>query len=201
MAGRRPRRTTAKGDRSRERIVAEATRVFARDGYRSGSLAAIAEASGLTLPGLLHYFGSKAELLLAVVTERDRRTEEFIEGRGAPGNALDTFVDAVRHNSQEPHLVELMTVLSAESTSPEHPTHEWFVGRYERLVARLARGAAAEQEQNDWAGSVDPELAAQLLVALADGLRLQRLLGRPELDRADVLEEFLRWMRGGKVGD
>lgn len=199
MAGRVTRRETAKGSQARARIVAEATRIFARDGYRSGSLAAIAEAAGLTQQGLLHYFPTKADLLLAVVEHRDERTAAAVGSRDAPDTALDAFVDAVRHNATEPHLVELMTVLSAESTSPEHPTRDWFVSRYDELVTRLAAGVEAEQNAGRWASDVDPERAARIVVGLADGLRLQRLLGRPDLDHAAMLAEAIDWLRAGVV--
>src|SRR5699024_2164328 len=102
----------------------------------------------------------------------------------------DGFVAALRHNIEEPNLVELMAVLSAESTSPDHPTHDWFVERYDGLVARLAEGVAQEQASGRWIGVEPPEQAARMIIAMADGLRLQRLLGHPELDHAEMLETF-----------
>lgn len=197
MSTSQPRRTTPKGTEARSRVIGEAARIFGRDGYRSGSLSAIAAAAGLTQQGLLHYFPNKAALLLAVVAERDSRTAEFLEQHSGSDNALDGFVDGVRHNAGEPHLVELMTVLSAESTSPDHPTHDWFVQRYEDLVARLAAGVALEQQADRWASGVDPLQAARMLIGLADGLRLQRLLGHPDLDHAALLETMLSWLRTG----
>lgn len=197
--GEQGRRTTPKGTAARARVITEATRIFARDGYRSGSLSAIASAAGLTQQGLLHYFPNKAALLLAVVTERDSRTATFLAEHAGSDSALDIFVDGVRHNMGEPHLVELMTVLSAESTSPEHPTHGWFVDRYEELVARLSAGVILEQEAGRWASVVEPITAARMLIGLADGLRLQRLLGHPELDHAQLLEEMIGWFRSGRI--
>lgn len=195
----RNRGTTPKGAEARSRVISEAARVFARDGYRSGSLSRIAEAAGLTQQGLLHYFPHKAALVLAVVSERERRTAEFIQERTGPESVLDAFVQALRHNMREPHLVELMTVLSAEGTSPDHPTHEWFVERYDELVGRLAAGVTEEQESGRWTAPADPERAARMLIGMADGLRLQRLLGHPDLDHADVVQQLLDDLRSGRV--
>lgn len=181
----------------RDRIVTEATRIFARDGYRSGSLQRIAEACGLTQQGLLHYFKSKAALLLAVVEARDADTAAFVRAHASTEDELDTFVDGVRHNAKEPHLVELMTVLSAESINPDHPTNRWFIERYDRLVARIAAGIAVEQSAGRWATAADPVTAARLVVSIADGLRLQRLLGHPEIDHAQILEDTVSWLRTG----
>ncbi|GAA1491257.1 TetR/AcrR family transcriptional regulator [Brachybacterium sacelli] len=193
----RPTRTTPKGAEARARVITEATRVFSRDGYRAGSLSRIAEAAGLTQQGLLHYFPNKAALLLAVVAERERSTAEHLERTSGSRSVLDRFVEAVEHNIEEPYLVELMTVLSAESTDPDHPTHAWFLQRYDDLVARLAAGVLEEQRSGRWAGGAEPEQAARTLVGLADGLRLQRLLGHPELDHAALLRTHLQAMRIG----
>src|SRR5699024_4768046 len=200
IAMRRPTRTTPKGAQARTRVIKEATRVFARDGYRAGSMSKIADAAGLTQQGLLHYFPNKSALLLAVVAERERATAAFLEDDSGSGSVLDGFVAALRHNIEEPNLVELMAVLSAESTSPDHPTHDWFVERYDGLVARLAEGVAQEQASGRWIGVEPPEQAARMIIAMADGLRLQRLLGHPELDHAEMLETFLDGLRSG-VGE
>ncbi len=191
------RRTTSKGSAARARIIDAAVQVFASDGYRAGSLSAIAQAAGLTQQGLLHYFPSKAKLLLAVVEDRDARTAEVIRSTQSDDTSLDAFVDGVRHNTNEPHLVELMTVLSAEATSPDHPTRAWFVSRYADLVARLAAGVAIEQSAGRWSADIEPVKAARIIVGLADGLRLQRLLGNPDLDHAGMLAETLEWLRTG----
>lgn len=191
------RKTTAKGQQTRDRIVDEATRIFAREGYRSGSLQRIAEACGLTQQGLLHYFRSKADLLRAVVEAREAETAAHVRATTAHEDELDGFIDGVRHNAKTPHLVELMAVLSAESTSPDHPTNGWFIDRYDRLVDRIAAGITSEQSAGRWASSADPMTAARLVVAIADGLRLQRLLGHPELDHAQILADTVTWMRAG----
>lgn len=191
----RPSRTTPKGAEARARIIDEATRVFSGGGYRAGSLNRIAEAAGLTQQGLLHYFPNKSALLLAVVAERERSTAGHLEQTSDSSSVLDGFVEAVRHNSEEPYLVELMTVLSSESTNPDHPTHGWFVERYESLVARLTEGVSEEQRTGRWQGEDDPEQAARTIIGLADGLRLQRLLGHPELDHSALLSTHLEAMR------
>lgn len=189
------RGTTTKGQQTRERIVAEATRIFARDGYRSGSLQRIAGACGLTQQGLLHYFRSKADLLLAVVEAREAETAAHVHATTTHEDELDGFIDGVRHNAKTPHLVELMAVLSAESTNPDHPTNQWFIERYDRLIDRIAAGIAIEQSAGRWASATDPQTAARLVVAIADGLRLQRLLGHPELDHPQILAEAVSWLR------
>lgn len=83
----------------------------------------------------------------------------------------------------------------APALSPDHPTNQWFIERYDRLIDRVAAGIAIEQSAGRWASATDPQTAARLVVAIADGLRLQRLLGHPELDHPQILAEAVSWLR------
>ena len=70
-ADRRPYATLlAKGEDRRQRILAVAERLLARNGWRNTSLALIAKEAGVTPAGLLHHFESKEQLLNAVLDAR-----------------------------------------------------------------------------------------------------------------------------------
>ena len=58
-----------KGNKRRDSIVDEATRLFAERGYAGASMADLAERVGLRKASLFHHFPSK-ELLYAAVLER-----------------------------------------------------------------------------------------------------------------------------------
>ena len=51
--------TRSRGEESKAAILAAARELFATRGYRGTSLAAIAEAAGLSQPGLLHHYRSR----------------------------------------------------------------------------------------------------------------------------------------------
>ncbi len=51
----------------RDRILTEATRLFAAAGFDGTSLKEVADAVGLSKPAVLHHFGSKEELRTAVI--------------------------------------------------------------------------------------------------------------------------------------
>src|SRR5512136_2057401 len=71
------RRTQAERTQQRkEQVVRAAIRFFGQDGYHGARLADIAKAAGVTEPGLLHHFPSKAHLLMEVLAERDRIDRE-----------------------------------------------------------------------------------------------------------------------------
>lgn len=56
-------------DQKLERILREASIVFAEKGYHKASIRDIARATGLSLSGLYHYFSSKEELLFLIQRE------------------------------------------------------------------------------------------------------------------------------------
>ncbi len=58
----RSRRTTPRGERSRERILREATRLFARYGYDGVSMRMLGDAAGLDASSLYKHLSGKAEL-------------------------------------------------------------------------------------------------------------------------------------------
>ncbi|MFF3222514.1 helix-turn-helix domain-containing protein [Nocardia suismassiliense] len=66
-------------------------------GYLATSVAELAEAVGLSQGGLLHYFGSKEELFVAVLRKRDE-----IDVAGLHGPAPAAFVALVRRNTRVP---------------------------------------------------------------------------------------------------
>lgn len=61
---------TATAGATRERIVATALRLFSRRGTAAVSVRELAEASGVTVPGLYYHFASKADLIRAVYAAR-----------------------------------------------------------------------------------------------------------------------------------
>src|SRR5205809_169296 len=76
--------------RRREEIIAAASALFARHGYRGTGLAEIAARVGITQAGVLYHFGSKDGLLRAVIEHRDANSELFaMELLGDNSTALE----------------------------------------------------------------------------------------------------------------
>lgn len=72
------RRTRADGEKSRERLLHAAMRLFAEQGFAKTSTREIALAAGTNIASISYYFGDKAGLYRAAFTEaphhRDRKT-------------------------------------------------------------------------------------------------------------------------------
>ena len=183
----------AKGVAKREEILTAALDVIARNGYGRASVRELADAVGLSQAGLLHYFSSKEELFAEVLRKRDEvDAATFIEAAGSddPEALVREYPALIRHNADVPGLVQLFARLSADATDPDHPAHEFFVGRYRQFRTFAAEGVRRAQAAGSLSADLDPERVATMLMALADGLQTQWLMD-PEVDMSDHVAEFL----------
>jgi len=173
------------GDARKERILDVALKTFADNGFRGASIAEIAERCGLSQPGLLHHFPTKAALLAAVLSHRDRLDAQRLgfdeDLRGAA--ALERLATLVESNAQLPGLVRLFTVVTGESVAENHPAHDWAVSRYRALEGFLVRALAAGIADGTLAPDLDAAATARQVIAMMDGLQLQWLL---DPERADM---------------
>jgi AcrR family transcriptional regulator len=168
-----------KGVAKREEILSIALDVVAREGYRGTTVRDLADAVGLSQTGLLHYFGSKDELLTAVLRRRDELDAEDERDLAA----ADKLIRTLRHNATVPGLVMLYSQMSVEAADPQHPAHEHFRDRFETMRADIAELIRAGQADGSVPSTLDPERAATVVVAVSDGLQIQWLYDR-DLDMA-----------------
>ena len=182
----------ATGRARRDRIIAAATELFGRVGYNSATMLEIAQACELTRAGLSHHFPTKESLMEAVLETRDREDRERFRRNGsrrADGvGVLRGMVDLARHNAEVPGIIALYAVLSAEAAAPEHPAHDYFVQRYERIRSETARALRGTRAAGMLGEQVDPDAAAAELTALMDGLQLQWLLDPSSVDMARIMQ-------------
>ncbi|WP_018685852.1 TetR/AcrR family transcriptional regulator [Actinokineospora enzanensis] len=185
----------ARGDARRERIIAVAFQEFTAFGFRGASLARIADGAGITQPGLLHHFPGKAELLIAVLHERDQRDGQRIgidlDGVTPWPRLFDDLRALVDFNSRVPGLVQLFTVLNGEAVTDGHPAREWARERYRRLIEHADRSLRAGVEAGELKADLDTLACAQRLFAVMDGLQQQWLLDPDRVDMPRAFGAFL----------
>jgi AcrR family transcriptional regulator len=170
-----------------------AVEVFATVGYHKGSLRDVADRVGMSQAGLLHHFPSKEHLLQGVLTRRDDDARALMgEPRPIGTDLLRFLVDLATYNAGHPQLVELHVILSGEGASAEHPLHEYFVERYERVYEMFRDAFVESAERGELRDGVDPRSAARTVIALLDGLQLQWLLHREGVDMAADLRHYLQ---------
>ncbi|MDF1605434.1 TetR/AcrR family transcriptional regulator [Nocardioides sp. YIM 152315] len=173
-------RQYAKTPGQRARILDAAMAVFARRGERGASLREIAERVGMSQAGVLHHFGSKNALLLAVLDRFDQEDQP-----GHPLLTIDESVAFVREELvqglQRPGLFQLQITLAAESIDPAHPAHDFFVDRYRRVTSQFVEPLDAAAASGGLRDDVDTTALAHLVMGAMEGLQLHHALN-PEVD-------------------
>ncbi|NNH08794.1 TetR/AcrR family transcriptional regulator, partial [Cellulomonas fimi] len=170
---RRPRQATVE---RRAEILRAAAHTFGTKGYKTGSLAEVAEQVGITHAGVLHHFGSKEQLLVEVLEYRDKEDVRDLEGQHIPGG-LELFrhlVRTARMNADRRGIVQGYTVLTGESVTENHPARAWVTDRFHVL-----RGEIADAVVEVGGGSVPTDVAqraASAIIGVMDGLQVQWLL-------------------------
>lgn len=188
-ASARARGPYAKTAERRTAILEAATEVFAERGWRAASLRQVAEAAGIGLSTLQHHYPAKVDLLHATMTHRD-------EHRFAHDPlALPTFpavvVGQAIANERVPRLIQLYSMLTAESANAEHPARAYFAQRFVNLRREYAAEFSALATAGALRAGVAPTTAATMLIGLWDGVQLQWLHDPSAVDPAEMLTAFL----------
>lgn len=196
------RGTYAKTAARREEILGTALSIIAENGYSKATLKEVAEAVGLSQMGVLHHFGSKEELFVAVLQRRDARSlnnqsfEDIITPaaisnfmRDQDMHVDDAFRQVTRENSATPGLIQLFTRLLAEATESDHSAHDYFQQRIE-LLKKFIRGAVEDEKAHGYIDKdVDADKVAVSFIALMDGLQTLWLYN-PEINMEEHIEFF-----------
>lgn len=149
--------------------------VFAAKGFHAGTLNDVAELAGMTHAGVLHHFGSKENLLRAVLQYRDNL------GTSAAHTAygLDFFrhlVATAQQNSMRSGIVQTYVVLSAEAVTEDNPGTEFFTDRFSELRELVFSQIKQLNPADDPLPESQLLAASSNIIALMDGLQVQWLL-------------------------
>lgn len=183
-----------KTDARRREILDAAFEVFAAAGFRAGSLKDIAARIGIDPSTILHHFGSKEALLRAMLDDKQARDSdgkpdlESLDAASFPGGLLEL----AERNDRVPGLISLYAVLSAESTTVDHPGADYFRERAERTRSAFRQGFQSMADEGLLAAGVDAEDAATSTFALWDGIQIHWLIDPASVSVTDALRRHLR---------
>ncbi|MDX2376511.1 TetR/AcrR family transcriptional regulator [Microbacterium sp. LRZ72] len=179
------------GARRRE-ILDAAFEVFSTAGFRAGSLKDVAGRIGIDASTILHHFGSKEALLRAVLEDKQVRDSgpdlESLEPAEVPHGLLKL----AERNDRVPGLISLYAVLSAESTTADHPGAEYFRERAARTRDAFRYGFERMAGENLLAPGVSASYAAESTFALWDGIQVHWLIDPDSVRVTEVLRQHLR---------
>jgi TetR/AcrR family transcriptional regulator, fatty acid metabolism regulator protein len=152
------------GSEEKRRLILDAAvRVWARDGFHTSPVGAIAAEAGVAHGLMYHYFSSKDELLETIFRETWSallRALQEVEESGQPATEQLRLVCAIvlRTWKRDPDLVR---VLVREVTRSPHLGQE--VDEIAQAFAAIERIVAAGQERGELRADVEPRLAASIV--------------------------------------
>lgn len=140
----------------RERLLVAATEVFARDGL-DAPMSVVADAAGAGVASVYRAFGSKHELLAALVTRRMNQIAAAAEAADSrPGDRWTALTEMVR--SQVEAQRSDYTMLEARMRVADHPDVVAAVARATAAQERLLSAARAEGRLRSDATTLDLRL-------------------------------------------
>jgi AcrR family transcriptional regulator len=166
----------AKGEDRRQRIMAVAERLLARNGWRNTSLALIAKEAGVTPAGLLHHFESKEQLLNAVLDARDADDEIHADYRS--GDLIAELSRVPERFERAPELIGTFTVLLVENIAPDAPLHDRMHKRYRDAIDIITEIIKRGQSDGTFRPDCDAVTKAVEILAFINGMETLWLLDR-----------------------
>lgn len=147
MVNGRQKRVRKEPEERKREIAQVAAQLISVRGFNGISLKDVADAVGMSQPGLLHYVGNKDGLLSLLITDiydTSGTPDDFIAS-GLPGSdpkgpLFPSYLRfLVRHNASRRMMVQLYVVLESESFNPTHPLHDYFRTRPDEVWTQLQR--------------------------------------------------------------
>lgn len=181
------RRNSIKGAQRREAILQAGIRHFAINGFQNTAIAAVAEDVGLSLPGLLHYYPTKVDLLLAILQRRDEEStpQGWIE-KANWRDLLQLLVVINKRNTGLQGVVRAFSILNAESLQDDHPAQSWFHKRTVQLRERIATLLIKGVENGEIIETINVQALASEIISMMDGLQIM-WLRLPETTDMDTI--------------
>lgn len=182
------RRVRKSPEERREEVLDAAVQLISERGYNGISVQDVADKVGISKQGVLRYVGNKDHMLAMVYSEyyNGTGTPEDFFASGMPGSdptapLFPAYLRyLVRHNSRRRMMVQLFTVLAAESLNPGHPLHDEFMSRMDGIWENYSRYPWLVPPQlGSWHESMRP--IVRKAMEIMDGIQLW-WLREPEVD-------------------
>ena len=174
--------------------MAAAVEVFGRYGYKGGTLQQVADAVGMTPGAIAKLFGSKEQLLIAVLEHWAVLARDVIGANSRGSDRLQGFGRLMEFHMNHPGFLELYTTMAAEAAAHQgHPAHSFMTRRYADTLRELRELFADGARDGSFRPMLDEEIEneAECLLAAMDGLEIQFLLN-PAFDLERSFRRYLR---------
>jgi len=170
-----------KGEQTRERILAEASRLFQQRGFRATSLSDLLAATGLKKGALYFHFTGKDAIALAVLDRARQDLAAFLQSAlsgATPAASLQAFFERMLSWQQEQGFVGgcIFGNTALEMGDADERFARLVDEVFEDWIARLREVLVAAQQDGEVRRDLDAECLARHLVAATEGgIMLSRL--------------------------
>jgi len=176
----------------RAQILDAAITCFAHEGFHRATIRDIVVQSKLSPGAIYNYFGSKEDIIEAIVTERHKKEKRLVlEARKEPdvarvvGRLRDAFLGEYREKKER---LRRRVSIQLWAEAQRNPRIGKIVRRgVTQMRKLLSRIIADAQRRDEISPDLDPDALARFMIAAFQGLALQA-----EWDNNLLLEPYLR---------
>jgi len=184
---------------SHDRILDEALRLFAHQGYSATAVREVAEAAGVTKPTLYYHFGSKEGVFHALIdrhlTGLGALVQQAIAGQGTVRERMAAFLSAYILGALA-HRDALRFMMTCSLPGGDDDALECDVMvRQMQYVAPLSKVIHQGVASGELRAELDPHISVIALVGAAN-LHLASALNGATVDDATVERILNTWLNG-----
>lgn len=184
----------------RQRIIDAAIACFARSGFHGASVGEICAEAGMSPGALYRYFPSKVSIISAIAESEREQHAAFFERMAGADDPVEALT-SIGIDTLDACLAGPKAALNAETVAEAIRNPE-VRSTFRRNIDEAQRSVVEALQRGQHTGTVDPSLdveaAAQLIIALGDGLAAHQALNpaapaarlRPAIET--LLRRFLR---------
>jgi AcrR family transcriptional regulator len=187
---------TARGQRTRQKLLDAAEAVFGEMGYERASIVEITRSAGVAQGTFYVYFPSKKAVFVELVWELNRKLRRSLR------TATDALVDADRFELERVGALTVLEFVQQHQSlykivrQAEFVDEALFREYYRELSTNWRRGLEAAMERGE-IRRFDPEALVYMLMGILDFVGMRWVLWEGTAPSQTVVDDMLRFIRDG----
>ena len=172
---------TSKGELTKQKIIAEATKLVQKKGFEATSMSDLVEATGLQKGCLYFHFTGKDELLVAVLEQARADFFALVDGAlhgKTPGEQLDNFLKGVLEYQKSMGFSGgcIFGNIASEMSDKDKRVAAFIRELFDEWIEKIRVVVKAAQKTGEVATDISADaLARHIIMALEGGIMLSRL--------------------------
>jgi AcrR family transcriptional regulator len=187
---------TARGQRTRQKLLDAAEAVFGEMGYERASIVEITRAAGVAQGTFYVYFPSKKAVFVELVWELNHKLRRSLR------EATDALVDPDRFALERVGALTFLQFVQQHQSlyrivrQAEFVDEALFREYYRELSVGYRRGLEASMDKGE-IRRFDPEALVYMLMGILDFVGMRWVLWEGKLPEPAVIDDMLRFIRDG----